>query len=76
MAGVDEYDFVVLVHTVLIDPIRVQHSQVATTTANAFFRNTLKATLELEMVDTLADRFAICRTWTRIKNSQPSPELQ
>ena len=40
VAGVDEYNFIILVHTVLIDPVRVQYTQVTTTTANAFFRNT------------------------------------
>jgi len=62
VVGIDEYNLIILVHSVLVDPIRVQHPQVATTTANAFFSNTPQTTLELEMVDTLADRFAICCT--------------
>jgi len=62
VVGVDEYNLIILVHSVLVDPIGIQYPQVATTTANAFFSNTPQTTLELEMVDTLADRFAICRT--------------
>jgi hypothetical protein len=61
VVGVDEYNLIILVHAILVDPIRVQYPQVATTTANTFFSNTPQTTLELEMVDTLADRFAICR---------------
>ena len=40
VVGVDEYNFIILVHTILVDPIRVQHSQIATATADALFCNT------------------------------------
>lgn len=37
---IDEDDLVILVDTVLVNPVRVQDSQVTTTPANAFLRNT------------------------------------
>lgn len=53
MVGVYEDNLVVLVHTVLVDPVRVQHTQVPASPTNALLRHTPQATLELEVVDTL-----------------------
>lgn len=39
VVGVDEYDFIILVYAILVDPVRVQHTQVTTTTADALFCN-------------------------------------
>lgn len=58
MVGVDEDDLVVLVHTVLVDPVRVKHTQVAAPLANTLLRNALETPLGLEVVDTLADGLA------------------
>lgn len=56
---IDEDDLVVLVYTVLVDPIRVQDSQVPASPSNTLFSNGTKSTLELEMVDTVTDGLAI-----------------
>ena len=62
MAWVNEDDLVVLVNTVLVDPVRVQDTKVAATLADTLLSHTLKATLWLEVVDTLADGLAVGRT--------------
>lgn len=62
MVGVDQDDLVVLVHTVLVHPVRVEHAQVAATPADALFRDAAEAALELEVVHTLADGLAVGRT--------------
>lgn len=59
VAGVDEDDLVILVHTILVNPVRVQDSQVAATPANTLLRNAPQPTLGLEVVDTLADGLTV-----------------
>ena len=59
MVGVNEDDLVVLVNTVLVNPVRVQDTQVAASLANTLLRNALQAALGLEVVDTLADGLAV-----------------
>ena len=59
VAGVDEDDFVVLVHTVLVDPVRVEHTKVAAAPADALLCDALQTTLGLEVVDTLTDGLAV-----------------
>ena len=62
MVGVDKDDFIVLVNTVLVNPVGVQHAEVATSAPNTLLSNCAKASLELEVVHTLADGLAVCRT--------------
>ena len=62
VARVNADDLVVLVNTVLVNPVRVQDTQVAASLANTLFRNALQAALGLEVVDTLADGFTIGST--------------
>jgi len=57
--GVNENDFIIFVDTILINPIRVQHSQVTTAPTNAFFRNTPQSPLGLKMVHTLMNGFTV-----------------
>ena len=66
MAWVNEDDLVVLVNTVLVNPVRVQDTQVAASLANTLFRNALQAALGLEVVDTLADGLAVGGTCARL----------
>jgi hypothetical protein len=56
---VDEDNLVVLVHAVLVDPVRVQHPQVATSPTHTLLRRTPQAALVLEVVHTLADGFTV-----------------
>ena len=62
MIRVDEDDLVVLVHTVLVDPVRVKYTEVAAASADALLRNALQTTLGLEMIDTLTDGLAVSGT--------------
>lgn len=62
MVGVDENDLKVLVNTILIYPVRVQDTQVATSLANTLLRDTLEASLRLQVVDTLTDGLAVGST--------------
>lgn len=57
--GVDTDDLVVLVDTVLVDPVRVQDSQVSTTPADTLLGGGSETSLELEVVDTLSDGFTV-----------------
>ena len=66
MARVDEDDLVVLVHTILVDPVRVKHTKVAAAPANALLCNALQPTLGLEVVDTLTNGLAVGGTCARI----------
>ena len=58
MVGVHKDNLVVLVNTVLVHPVGVQHAKVAAPLADALLRNTLQTTLGLEVVDTLTDRLS------------------
>jgi hypothetical protein len=57
--GVNKDDLVIFVYTVLVDPIRVQYSQVTATPANTLFRDTPQPPLGLEVVHTLTYGFSI-----------------
>lgn len=59
VGGVDEDDLVVLVDTVTVDLVRVEDTQVSTTAANTLLSGSLQATLELEVVDTLANGLTV-----------------
>ena len=50
---VDENDIVVLVGTVLVDPVRVQHSHVSASLADSVFSNRLQVSGKLKLVDTV-----------------------
>lgn len=55
---VDKDDFVVLVGAVLVDPVRVEHTQVGAATADTLLSGRLEGTLVLELVDTLVGGLA------------------
>jgi hypothetical protein len=59
MVRVNKDDFVVLVDTILIDPVRVHHSQISAPPANTLLRRAPQTTLELQVVNTLTNRFAV-----------------
>ena len=61
VAWVNEDDLVVLVNTVMVDPVRVQDTKVAAPLADTLLGDTLETTLGLEVVDTLADGLAVGR---------------
>jgi len=54
---VDENDFVVLVYTVLVDPVGVQNTKTTASPCNSLFGNAPQASLELELVYTLVGGF-------------------
>ena len=57
--GINEDDLVIFVDTVLVNPVRVQDSQVTATPANALFRNAPQSSLGFEVVHTLMDGFTV-----------------
>ena len=63
MVGVNEDNFVVLVNTILVNPVRVQDTQVTASLADTLLRYTSQTSLGLEVVDTLADGLAIGGTY-------------
>lgn len=57
--GVDADDFEVLVGRVLVDPVRVQDTQVGAAAANTLLSGGLEGTLVLELVDTVVGGLAV-----------------
>jgi hypothetical protein len=57
--SLDEDDLVVLVDSVLVDPVRVQDPQVGTSTTDTLLSGGLEASLELEVVDTLPNGLTV-----------------
>jgi hypothetical protein len=55
---INENDLEVLVGRVLIDPVRVQDTQVSATASNTLLGSRLERSLVLELVHTLVGRFA------------------
>ena len=70
MAGVDEDDLVVLVDTILVDPVGVEDAEVPAPPANTLLRNAPQTTLGLELVDTLTDGLAVGGTYRRYQDSR------
>ena len=62
VVGVNEDNLVVLVDTVLVDPVRVEDTKVAASLADTLLRNTLETSLRLQVVDTLTDGLAVGST--------------
>ena len=56
---VDQDDLVVLVDAILVDPVRVEHAEVAAATGDALLGGGAERALELELVDTLVRRLAV-----------------
>ena len=59
---IDHDDFEVLVGGVLVDPVRVQHSQVGADAASTFLGNRAQVADELQLVNTLVLWFAVDNT--------------
>jgi hypothetical protein len=53
VAGIDHNNFVVLHGGVLVDPVRVQHTEVSVFASDLLFGNILKIAVKLKVVDTL-----------------------
>ena len=56
---IDENNLIVLVGGILVDPVRVQHSQVGSDSASTFLGNTSQVSLELELVNSLVLGFTM-----------------
>lgn len=55
---VDQDNFEVFVGRILVDPVRVQDTQVSTSSSDTLLRGRLQRSLILQLVDTLVCRFA------------------
>jgi hypothetical protein len=60
--GVNEDDFVVLVGGILVDPVRVEHTEVAALATNTFLGGGTEGTLILQLVNTFVDRLTVSGT--------------
>lgn len=60
--GVHHDDFIVLECSVLVNPVRVQHSKIGANAASTLLRNTAKVANKLKLVDTLVLRLAVNNT--------------
>lgn len=65
VVGVNKDNLVVLVNTVLVDPVRVKHTQVSASASNTLLSGAPQSTLELEVVDTLAYGLTVGRTYLK-----------
>lgn len=72
--GVDEDDLVVLVGGVLVDPVRVEDSEVGAAATDTLLSGGLEGALVLELVDTLVGGLACCWRWG-VSTSRRSPWL-
>ena len=59
MAGVNEDNLKVLVDTILINPVRIQNSEVSASASNTLFSDTLQTSLRLQLGNTLVDGLAV-----------------
>ena len=55
---VDKYDLEIFVGRVLVDPVRVQHSQIGAAASYTLFGGRLERALILQLIDTLIRGFA------------------
>lgn len=60
--GVDQDDLSVVVGGVVVDPVRVQHTQVSATSANTLLSNGAERSLVLQVVDTLVRGLTVSGT--------------
>jgi hypothetical protein len=60
--GVDEDDLVVLVGRVLVDPVRVEDSEVSAAAADTLLGGSLEGSLVLQLVETLVGGLAVSGT--------------
>lgn len=62
MAGINSNDFIVFVNTILVDPVRVEDTEISASSTDTLLSHRAQSTLELEVVYTLADGFTIGST--------------
>jgi len=73
VVGIDQDNFVILVNTVLVHPIRVQDSQITTTFSHPLLCSTPKTSLELQVIDTLTNRFTVGSTFGNLLFAVTAP---
>jgi hypothetical protein len=56
---IDHDHLVISVGSILVDPVRVQHTKVSTDTSSAFLSDTAKVADKLDLINTLILRLAI-----------------
>lgn len=59
MVRVHQDNLVIFVSGILVHPVRVQHAKISTDTSHSLFRDALKISRELDLVDTLVLGFAV-----------------
>jgi hypothetical protein len=64
VGGVHQDDLEVLEGGVLVNPVRVQDTQIGALAGNSFFSNRTQGALELELVDTLRSGLSVNLTLT------------
>jgi hypothetical protein len=63
VVGVHKNDFVVFVDAILVNPVRVQNSQIATSLAHPLLSSTPQTALEFKLVYTMMHGLAVSRTY-------------
>ena len=59
MLRIDKDDFEILVCCVLVNPVRVQYTEIAANSSGPFFSHTAEVSCKLQLVDTLILGFTI-----------------
>lgn len=60
--GVNKNDFIVFVSGILVDPVRVQDTQVTSNSANTLLGDTSKVSGEFELIHSLVSGFSVNNT--------------
>lgn len=71
VVGINKDNFKVLVDTVLVNPVRVEHPKISTAPSNTFLRRTPQASLVLEVVHTLSYRLTVGSTYQSFCSIHP-----
>ena len=60
--SLDQYHLEVLVDTILVDPVRIEHSEIPTSPPDPLLRRGPETSLRLQVVDTLSHGFTVSRS--------------
>ena len=62
VVGIDQDNLEILVSSILVNPVRVQHTEIAANATGSLFCNTAQISGELQLVDTLILRLTVNNT--------------
>ena len=70
MIRINQNDFIIFHGSILIDPIRIQNTQIGIFASHLFFGHTLQVTFKFQLIDTLIFGFAKHHTYVETKKKK------